>query len=358
MARGGGVSKVLLNALHTNGGGGLVYLNGILPHLKADEWVLLVSPAALAKVMVSEGMVVKVAPRLGFFGKHLYEQLALPVLQRVWGCRAMVCNANYGPLLARKLVPIIHTTPRAAYVARGVKMRAYWFFLKVLTRLSLRRAWKALSVAAHVVPDYGGPWLAAKTTVAYPGRPAWDGAVEKRAGKVVAIGDIYAQKQYPLLVAAFARVVAERPEARLTIFGRPVDAGAVAALKRAVDAHGLAGKVVFGEGIPHGDVLNAVAGAEVLVSASKAECFNLPLLEALTVGTAVVAGDYAFQREVVGEAALLVPVEEIELAGAMLALLEDKGQRAALEQAGRVRAAGFDWWATARVIQDEVGRMK
>lgn len=83
------------------------------------------------------------------------------------------------------------------------------------------------------------------------------------------------------------------------------------------------------------------------------EGFGIPLLEAMTCGTAVVAARTSSIPEVVGEAALLVdPTVPDELVDAVRLLLDDPGRRQALIRAGAVRAAGFSWDATAAATLD------
>jgi hypothetical protein len=115
--------RVLLNAVHTSGGGGLVYLQGILPQLAQEEkleWHLLIPQAGLDQLKVPKGIKVHVAPTLPFGVNHVWEQLAIPVLARVWGCKATLSNANYGPLFAPRAGVIVHTTTRAGCAWRGL----------------------------------------------------------------------------------------------------------------------------------------------------------------------------------------------------------------------------------------------
>jgi glycosyltransferase involved in cell wall biosynthesis len=358
-------APVLLNALHTVTGGGLVYLQGVLPYLARDrrfEFTLLVSPAGRGKLTVPRGVKVWLAPEMGFWRKLVWEQACLPGLARRWGFAAVWCNANYGPLLAPGLVPTIHTTPRAACQAQSPGMRVYWWGVKALTRLSLWRAPAALSVAAHVIPDYLGPWMARKVRVAPPAVAAVKGLakVKKLPGLVVAVGDYYPQKDYPMLVRAMALLRARLPLARLEIIGRPVEARVADEVRRLVQELKLEKAVREVGPLPHAALLRRLAAAQVLVSASRAECFNMPLLEALSVGTPVVAGDFAFQREVTGDAAVYVPLAdggEEALAAALHRVLAKPRLAAMLVKRGLARAALFGWERTAGVIAEVLARV-
>jgi len=90
------------------------------------------------------------------------------------------------------------------------------------------------------------------------------------------------------------------------------------------------------------------ARADAVAVASRYEGFGLPALEAMTNGAPVVASDATSLPEVVGAAGRLVAVGDIDAwADAFAALASDADQREALRAAGRARAAGFTWEATA-----------
>ncbi len=366
-------NTALLNALHTTTGGGLIYLQGVLPELARDErvaWQLLVTPATLAKLNVPSTIKVRLAPTLGFGVSHLWEQLVLPVLAHVWGCRIVLSNANYGPLLAPRASVILHTTPRAAVAWHGWFWKLYWALLRGLTRLCIWRAPVYFSVAQHIVADYAPPARAARVPLA---PPAIDhtaiAAMQVQAqprdpNLVIAVGDFYPQKNYPLLLQAFAKLRATMPHARLMIVGRPVQATVrdeVMRLARELDIHG---GLTLVPGLPHTQLLKALALAGVYCSTSSAEAFNMPVLEAMACGTPVVVLDTPFQREVAGEdatmAAVLVKPEGDVAAGlaiAMLGLLATPSLAGLMSRRGLERAQQFTWAATARTLNDGLAKV-
>lgn len=88
--------------------------------------------------------------------------------------------------------------------------------------------------------------------------------------------------------------------------------------------------------------------ATIFVYPSLYEGFGLPVLEALAVGTPVVATTAGAIPEVAGSAARLVPPRSSEaLLEALDALLGDEAARAALAAAGPPHAASFTWPASA-----------
>ena len=72
----------------------------------------------------------------------------------------------------------------------------------------------------------------------------------------------------------------------------------------------------------------------------------------MAAGTAVVASDIAALREVLGDAALLVPAGDGEaLTGALDHLIGDDAAREALVSKGRQRAALFTWERCAEQME-------
>ena len=81
------------------------------------------------------------------------------------------------------------------------------------------------------------------------------------------------------------------------------------------------------------------------------EGFGLPALEAMRMGTPVIAGNVTSLPEVVGTAGLLAnPYNPRELCDAILALLNDNELAQTLSAAGKIRAQKFSWNESAKRI--------
>lgn len=88
--------------------------------------------------------------------------------------------------------------------------------------------------------------------------------------------------------------------------------------------------------------------AHAFVFPSFYEGFGLPVLEAMAVGTPVIASFTASLGEIVGDAGLLTdPYRPAELADAISSVLESPSLRAELAERGRKRAESFTWTACA-----------
>ncbi|MFX0198068.1 MAG: glycosyltransferase family 4 protein [Candidatus Hodarchaeota archaeon] len=100
------------------------------------------------------------------------------------------------------------------------------------------------------------------------------------------------------------------------------------------------------------DLQVAYAGATAFVFPSLAEGFGIPLLEAMAIGTPIVASDIPVFREVAGEAALFFdPYDGKGLATAMIKIL-DESVRGNLMEKGRKRVIEFSWDTASRKLGD------
>ncbi|MCP4428296.1 MAG: glycosyltransferase family 4 protein [Chloroflexi bacterium] len=88
--------------------------------------------------------------------------------------------------------------------------------------------------------------------------------------------------------------------------------------------------------------------AEVFVFPSRHEGFGLPVLEALSCGTAVVTTTGDSLPEVIGDAGFAVdPDDAREMAGAIIAAVTEDNLRAELKQKAQKQATRFSWEKTA-----------
>jgi alpha-1,3-rhamnosyl/mannosyltransferase len=91
-----------------------------------------------------------------------------------------------------------------------------------------------------------------------------------------------------------------------------------------------------------------LTGATLYAYPSRYEGFGLSPLQAMASGTPVVATDAGALREVLGQAAHLVPAgDEHALSAALEDLVDNSAEREALSRKGLERAALYTWEACA-----------
>jgi alpha-1,3-rhamnosyl/mannosyltransferase len=153
-------------------------------------------------------------------------------------------------------------------------------------------------------------------------------------------------KNHQMLVRAFAAVAAKAHDVMLVLTGGA--AQEEEAVNEQVARLGLDHRVLRTGRIPRRDMLAIVRGAVALTFPSRYEGFGLPVLEAMTLGTPVLAARTTALPEVVGDAGVLLDPDDPDAwSAAMLDLLDDDAERTRLAAAGRERAAGFTWANTA-----------
>jgi glycosyltransferase involved in cell wall biosynthesis len=159
---------------------------------------------------------------------------------------------------------------------------------------------------------------------------------------ILALGTVEPRKDLPSLVRAFDFIAGDHPDLQLRIAGP--EGWGEEALRAAIGAAAHRGRILRLGWVP--DPAALLADAAVFAYPSVYEGFGLPPLEAMVAGIPVVATAAGAIPEVVGDAALLVPVGDPEaLAASLDRALVDESERARLVAAGLVRAAAFSWAA-------------
>lgn len=203
------------------------------------------------------------------------------------------------------------------------------------------RAQGRLSVVPFGVPRMG------PVTAPPPGPPY-----------VLALGTLEPRKNLPSLVRAFGALADRHPDLGLVLAGpegsgSPAVHAAVTALpprsRARVQLPGLVDTATRDE---------LLFGAAVLVYPSLYEGFGFPVLEAISVGTPVVAADLPALREVARDGALFAaPRDDDALATAIDRVLSDQAVRDDLVRRGRAVAGGYSWERTAMGLAEAYVRL-
>ena len=173
---------------------------------------------------------------------------------------------------------------------------------------------------------------------------------------ILAIGTVEPRKDYPTLVRAFDGIAGARPELGLVIVG--ADAWGAEPLMQAIERSPYRERIVRPGYLEDADLAALLRGAALLAYPSRYEGFGFPPLQAMAAGVPVVATAAGSVPEVVGPAAVLVPVGDADsLAEGLVHLLDDEKARAEKVAAGRQRAALFSWDQLAVHMSDLYGQV-
>jgi glycosyltransferase involved in cell wall biosynthesis len=302
-----------------------------LPRLAPDRYDVVTPPRSLAH-------------RAG----HGWEQLALPVAALV--AELLFSPATTFPLVGTRNAVFVHDL--APLVEPGWYGRAYGTWHRQLLRALPRRAELTVApsefVRGELIERLGMP--RERTAVAPLGvDPAFHGDVDPGPLRarldldrpyVLAVGTAVARKNLGLLERAAPALAAEGLDA--------VVAGGDRAYMRAERTGTGARHLGY---VAPADLPALYAGAAVLALPSLYEGFGLPCVEAMACGTPVVTTDRGALAETCGEAARYIgPDDPDALARSCLLAAFDGNTRDRLVQAGRSRAAGYRWEATARRV--------
>ncbi|HXA55543.1 MAG TPA: glycosyltransferase family 1 protein [Solirubrobacteraceae bacterium] len=172
--------------------------------------------------------------------------------------------------------------------------------------------------------------------------------LELGAGPIVlAVSAKKVHKNLARLIEALPAVLARHPAAMLVLPGRPTPHEQE--LRSLAAQLGVGAHVAFPDYVAEADLEGLYAAASCFAMPSLNEGFGLPLLEAMRHGVPVACSNVSAMPEVAGEAARYFdPRSAPEIAAALIALLDDEPLRRRLADAGRRRAAGFTWEATAQ----------
>ena len=155
--------------------------------------------------------------------------------------------------------------------------------------------------------------------------------------RIVCVGRLSPEKGQAGLLEAFASIVSELPNAHLILVGDGPDA---AELRVLADRLELKSRVTFAGRLGENDTLAQIACSDMLVLPSFMEGLPIVLMEAMAVGTAVIASRVAGIPELVEDeksGLLFTPSDWGELAICIRRLANDEELRESLAAAGRER---------------------
>jgi glycosyltransferase involved in cell wall biosynthesis len=267
---------------------------------------------------------------------------------------------NVPILYRRPFVVTIHDLILLRYpTTRNTTRSVLTYWLKFLAYRfviagAVLRAKRILTVShfteTDILKEY--PRASGKIVVAYEGAEL--GGSDARSGSIPSprgilspyflyVGNAYPHKN----LEAFIPLAKRFPDVRFVLVGKADFF--YGKLQEKADAAG-AGNIIFPGFVPDAFLVDLYRGAKGYVFPSLYEGFGLPPLEAMRLGTPVVASSRGSLPEVLGDAALFFdPTSGKELAEQVESLLLDETLARSLSEKGRIRAGTFRWEDMAEI---------
>jgi len=156
------------------------------------------------------------------------------------------------------------------------------------------------------------------------------------------VGSFEPRKNIAAVIEAFAQIQDQKKSLRLLLVGRENEYQKQMR-ELAVKLH-MEDRVLFPGYIHDNELVTLYSVANAFIFPSGAEGFGLPLLEAMSTGSPIIASNLKVFREIGGDAVSYVPVNDpVSIAREMLKMLEDTKYRAEFIRRGLGRSLNFNW---------------
>jgi glycosyltransferase involved in cell wall biosynthesis len=352
--------RLLLNGLHSKSGGGLNYLKNILPLIAADKDIDLhlcihknqrnLLPQNLRNINIHS---LEFTP--GFWRLQIHEQIDVPRLAKKISADVIFSPANYGPLLVSNSVILLRNALSVAFVERRLGKLGYWALVYFATFLSLLFSKKAIVVSNYARTAFSRSFFSlfknrlivvnhGVSKIFSPPKPGID-----RDNFLLAVSDIYVQKNLENLIKAFKKLKFDHPYLTLKIAGYPVDFDYFQNLKKVISDNELDNDIQFLGSVKSIELVKLYQSCSIFVFPSTVETFGNPLVEAMACGAPIACSNTTAMPEIAGNAAIFFdPTSVNSITEEISSLLKDEEQRQNLSKLALTRAKSFSWDNTGK----------
>mgnify|MGYP000961141359 CR=1 FL=1 len=164
---------------------------------------------------------------------------------------------------------------------------------------------------------------------------------------ILSVGTVEPRKNFPFLIRAFHKAMRDCENTRLVIVGRHAE-GAPEILRLIRELH-LEDRVVLPGYVPGFLLPDLYRGADLCLFPSWDEGFGIPPIEAAACGAPIAVSDIPVFHEILGDAALFFPLDDVETCAAWICrIVQDEAFAAARRESGRLLPGRYSWDEAAR----------
>jgi glycosyltransferase involved in cell wall biosynthesis len=363
--------RILINALSARVGGGVTFIQNILPALSRLDnqhtFIVLLSPRyqhSLIKTVPPGMKVIQVdLPAEPLARRWWYLQAKLPHLLNELQVDLFFapCEGSYFRIPTRFVIMARNPSIYASLQSFGnqrLRLLLHRLIRQPLVFLSLQKADRVVFVSASFRDQIVRQMRVSldKARIVYHGLSPifWQPVARSKLlppGQTyfISVSTINPHKNYETLLRAYAHLPGDAPH--LVIAGKTAHKSTYHQLRMLVAGEGIENRVHFLGAVPYEELPSLYQGAIASVFPSRLETFGHPLVEAMASGTPVIASDLPVCREICRDAALyFTPDDSGALATHMRQLMHGTNLRDSLAQRGQKRARDFSWDESARKL--------
>jgi glycosyltransferase involved in cell wall biosynthesis len=291
--------------------------------------------------------------RRGFWNVLWREQVDLPKLASKLSADVTFSPANYGPIFVKNAVIMIRNAVSVGFVERRPIKLAYWALLYLATLFSLVTSKSAIAVSDYA-KRLGAGWFSGimqKRMIVVPHGVDEtffiEGEFSRKKNILLAVSDIYVQKNFSNLIRAFAQLAQTFPKLKLLIAGRPIDQDYLNFLKKLIVETGVQGRVRFLGQLGAEELRTLYRKCSLFVFPSTVETFGNPLVEAMACGAPIACSNAAAMPEILGDAGSYFDPNDVGSICLVLGeILRNGDLRAKMGKKSSQRAKRYSWHKT------------
>lgn len=369
--------RLFLNAVAASAASGLTYIRNIVPHLAArDDVETTILTAGLGQEEFPAApnlQFVAAARRYSTLRRFWWEQTELPGLIRQSGADVLISAGNFA--LRRSPVPQILLSGNALYccedfsrdLLRRHEYRA-WFDLRLRSWFALRSVhWADCTVApsqafAQQLQDWSGKKIVAVhhgfderlfRADPSPLAPNLESKLKSAEGslRLLYVSHYNYFRNFETLFRALPSIQRHFREKRVNLLltcelkpGTDISSYDPRRAAELVRQLGIEDNVIQLGLVPYPLIHQVYQACDIYVTASYAETFAHPTVEAMSCGLPIVASDLAVHREICQDAALYFPrFSPDALADRVVQVAQSPDLKSKMSAFGRMRARDFSW---------------